>query len=69
MAYKCKIFKAVNTSYGLVFCICTHVCTISEDIVINKGKEICVPSMESISGQRCERRNMVARCEFFSELQ
>ena len=52
-----------NTSWVLVFC--THVCTISKDIGINKEKEIHVPSKESISGYRCEKNNMAAICQMF----
>ena len=40
MAYKCKIFKAIDTSWALVFCIYKHVCTISKDIGISKENEI-----------------------------
>ena len=42
-----------------------HVCTISKDIGKNKEKEICLPNKESISSHRCERTNMVAKCEMF----
>ena len=42
MAYKCRIFEAVNikTSWALVFCIHTHLCTISKDIGINMEKNM-----------------------------
>ena len=39
--------------------------TISKDTGINKEKETCQPSKESIMGHRCERTNMGAKCEIF----
>ena len=42
-------------------------CTISKDIGINKEIEVCAPSKESLSGHRCERRNMPAKCEIFMD--
>ena len=54
-AYKCTF----------VFCLYTHVCTISKDISVNKEKEIYQPNKKSIGGHRCERTNMAAKCEIF----
>ena len=52
MAFQCQILEAVNTSWALVFCIGTHVYTISKDIGINKEKEICLSNKEFINGNR-----------------
>ena len=42
MAYKCKIFDAVNLSlYGYYCFVYIHMCTVSKDSSINKEKEIC----------------------------
>ena len=46
-----------------MFSLYTYVKTISKDIGINKEKEICPPSKESISDHKCERTDMVAKCE------
>ena len=51
------------TSFLYIFCIYTIVYTTSKDIGINKEKEICLPYRESISGHRCERTAMAAKCE------
>ena len=40
-------------------------CTISKDIGINKEKEMFLPNKESISGHRCERKNVEVKCEMF----
>ena len=42
-----------------------QVYTISKYISIIKEKEICVENKESISGHRCERTGMSAKCEIF----
>ena len=57
--------RAVKTSWAVVFCRYTHMCTISKDISINKEKEICPPSKESMCGHRCRRTNVAAKCEMF----
>ena len=41
-----------NTSWAVVFCIDTHVCTISKVIGINEEEEICLPNRETLSGHR-----------------
>ena len=56
---------SLNTSWVLVICTYTHVCTILKDIGIKKEKEICVQNKESTSCHRCERTNMTAKCEMF----
>ena len=61
MAYRCKIFEAVNLTLNGH----QHMCTISEDVGINKEKEICLPNKESISCHRCERTTMDAKCEMY----
>ena len=58
-----KILEAVNLTFmGLVFCIYKTVYIISKDIGINKEREICLPSNESISGHRCERTTVAPKC-------
>ena len=62
MAYKCKIFEAVNISLHFhKYCIFIHMCAISKDTGINKKIEIYPPSRESISGHGCKRTNMAAK--------
>ena len=63
MTYKCKLFEAVNTSMTLVFSIDTHLHTISKVIGIKKELKMCLQNKESLSGYRCERANMVAKCK------
>ena len=65
MAYKNIWHHQLNTSLALVLCSYTTVCTISKDIGINKEKEIILPNNQYISGHRCERTTMVAKCEMF----
>ena len=50
---------------GLVFYMCTHVCTISNAIGIIKGKEVCLPNNEFISGHRCEKTHTAYKCKIF----
>ena len=40
-------------------------CTNSKDNSISKGKEICLPNKESISGHGYERANMGTKCEIY----
>ena len=40
--------------------LCVH-----KDIGIKKEKETCLPNKESVSVDRCERTDMVAKCEIF----
>ena len=42
------LWLSLNTSWTLVFYIDTHVYTISEVIVMNEEKEICLPNREYI---------------------
>ena len=56
------MWLSLNTSWPLVFCIDTHVCTISKVIGINEEKEISLPNREYISGHIRERINVVVRC-------
>ena len=45
MAYECEyLWLSPNSSWALVFCIDTNVCTISKVIDINKEQEICLPN-------------------------
>ena len=37
-----NLWLSFNTSWPLVFCIDTHMCTISKGIGINQEKEICL---------------------------
>ena len=47
MAYKCKIFEAVNlTLHGYY----TYMCTISKIIGINTENQICLPNKEYLTG-------------------
>ena len=49
MAYRCKIFGAVNFRlHGISILIDAHLCPISKQIGINKEKEMCLPSKKSI---------------------
>ena len=43
------LWLSLNTSWPLVFCIDTHLFTISNAIGINKENEICQPNRENIS--------------------
>ena len=40
------LWLSLNTSWALVFCIDTHLCTVFKFTGTNKGKEICLPNME-----------------------
>ena len=42
-----------------------YTCTISKDNGLDKEKQICLSNRESLSGHRCERRKMAAKCEMF----
>ena len=47
-----KYFRlSLNTSWALVFCICTYVYSF-KGIGINQEKEICLPNKEYISGHK-----------------
>ena len=43
--------------------MCTHLCTVSKDIGINKEKEVYLPNKELINGHRCERTTMTVKCK------
>ena len=61
-----KIFEAVNSIlHGHWYLVHIHVCTISNDIGINKEKEVCLTNNESISGHACERATMIVKYEIF----
>ena len=66
MIYKGKIFElTLNTSWALVFCIDTHVSTISKGIGINKEKGMHLPKKQYISCLRCERTHVASKCQIF----
>ena len=52
----------LNTSWGLVFCTDTYLCTVSKFSDIHQEKKIHLPNREYISGHRWERINMVTKC-------
>ena len=48
MAYINICACQLNTSWALVFCIYTAVCTLSKDMFINKENKIWLPNKESM---------------------
>ena len=55
------LWLLLNTSWGLVFCVNAHLCTISKGTDISKEKEKSLSNREYISGHGWERINMVAK--------
>ena len=53
MAYKCKIFVAVNITLHRHY---TNVCTVSKVIDINRENEICLPHKEYIVVIDCKEK-------------
>ena len=70
MVAKYKIFVTVDTSYALTLCIDMHMCIYFEKVLVSvrKKQQICLPNKEYLNDQRCQIKNMDAKCKLFVTL-